>query len=119
MTPTGLARNALCSSDPHRIRTPAAASTPHQHQRLTRDDHRPPTPDPRRYPLRAGRHIMSPDPTKSTPTDSSTSTPDPKHDLKSLPMAEVQKQLGSSPDGLSQAEATCLLYTSDAADDLT
>lgn len=25
---------------------------------------------------------MSPDPTKSTPTDSSTSTPDPKHDLK-------------------------------------
>ncbi|HZW45586.1 MAG TPA: plasma-membrane proton-efflux P-type ATPase [Dermatophilaceae bacterium] len=49
---------------------------------------------------------MSPDPTKSTPTDSSTSTPDPKHDLKSLPMAEVQKQLGSSPDGLSQAEAT-------------
>src|SRR5680860_1274589 len=106
MTPTGLARNALCSSDPHRIRTPAAASTPHQHQRLTRDDHRPPTPDPRRYPLRAGRHIMSPDPTKSTPTDSSTSTPDPKHDLKSLPMAEVQKQLGSSPDGLSQAEAT-------------
>jgi H+-transporting ATPase len=30
---------------------------------------------------------------------------DPKHDLKSLPMAEVEKQLGSSPDGLSQVEA--------------
>ena len=27
-------------------------------------------------------------------------------DLKSLPMAEVEKKLGSSPDGLSQAEAT-------------
>ena len=26
-------------------------------------------------------------------------------DLKSLPMAEVEKKLGSSPDGLSQAEA--------------
>ena len=31
--------------------------------------------------------------------------PDPKDDLKSLPMAEVEKKLGSSPDGLSQAEA--------------
>ena len=31
--------------------------------------------------------------------------PDDKDDLKSLPMAEVQKRLGSSPDGLSQAEA--------------
>jgi H+-transporting ATPase len=30
---------------------------------------------------------------------------DPNHDLKSLPMAEVEKQLGSSPDGLSQVEA--------------
>ena len=28
-----------------------------------------------------------------------------KDDLKSLPMAEVEKRLGSSPDGLSQAEA--------------
>ena len=48
---------------------------------------------------------MSTDTSKSPPADPSTSTPDPKHDLKSLPMAEVQKQLGSSPDGLSQAEA--------------
>ncbi len=31
--------------------------------------------------------------------------PDPKDDLKSLPIAEVEKKLGSSPDGLSQAEA--------------
>jgi H+-transporting ATPase len=31
--------------------------------------------------------------------------PASKDELKSLPMAEVEKQLGSSPDGLSQAEA--------------
>ena len=31
--------------------------------------------------------------------------PDSKNDLKSLPMAELLKKLGSSPDGLSQAEA--------------
>jgi H+-transporting ATPase len=33
------------------------------------------------------------------------SKPDVKDDLKSLPLAEVEKKLGSSPDGLSQAEA--------------
>ena len=33
------------------------------------------------------------------------SKPDAKDDLKSLPMPEVQAKLGSSPDGLSQAEA--------------
>jgi H+-transporting ATPase len=43
--------------------------------------------------------------TKSPPRGSSTSKPDPKNDLKSLPMAEVEKQLGSSPDGLSKVEA--------------
>jgi H+-transporting ATPase len=31
--------------------------------------------------------------------------PDPKDDLKTLPMAEVEKKLGSSPDGLTDAEA--------------
>lgn len=30
---------------------------------------------------------------------------DTKDDLKSLPLPEVEKILGSSPDGLSQAEA--------------
>jgi len=30
---------------------------------------------------------------------------DAKDDLKSLPLAEIEKKLGSSPDGLSQAEA--------------
>jgi H+-transporting ATPase len=34
------------------------------------------------------------------------SKPDAKEDLKSLPMPELMKKLGSSPDGLSQAEAT-------------
>ena len=32
-------------------------------------------------------------------------SPMPKDDLKTLPMAEVEKKLGSSPDGLTQAEA--------------
>ena len=32
--------------------------------------------------------------------------PDAKDDLKSLPLTEVEKRLGSSPAGLSQAEAT-------------
>jgi H+-transporting ATPase len=35
----------------------------------------------------------------------SESKPDAKDDLKSLPMPELQAKLGSSPDGLSQAEA--------------
>ncbi|MEO6848425.1 MAG: cation-transporting P-type ATPase, partial [Chthoniobacterales bacterium] len=32
-------------------------------------------------------------------------TPDSKDDLKILPLSEVEKKLGSSPDGLTQAEA--------------
>jgi H+-transporting ATPase len=35
----------------------------------------------------------------------STSAPETKDDLKSLPLPEVEQKLGSSPDGLSQAEA--------------
>ena len=40
--------------------------------------------------------------------ESKTDKPAPKDDndsLKTLPMPELQKKLGSSPDGLSQAEA--------------
>ena len=33
------------------------------------------------------------------------SGPDTKDDLKTLPLAEVEKRLGASADGLSQAEA--------------
>ncbi len=36
---------------------------------------------------------------------SKPNAPDPKDDLKTLPLPEVEKKLGSSPDGLSQAEA--------------
>ena len=39
------------------------------------------------------------------PDFKSAAKPAAKDDLKSLPMAEVEKKLGSSPDGLSQAEA--------------
>src|SRR5580658_1053059 len=31
--------------------------------------------------------------------------PEPKDDLKTLPVPEVEKKLGASPDGLTQAEA--------------
>ena len=37
--------------------------------------------------------------------DEDASKPDAKPDLKSVPMAELQAKLGSSPDGLGQAEA--------------
>ncbi len=43
---------------------------------------------------------------RPAPPHSAAVEPDPEHDLKSLPVAQVQEQLGTSPDGLSQAEAT-------------
>ena len=47
--------------------------------------------------------------TKNKPESKPEAKPDAKpadkDDLKSLPMAELEKKLGSSPDGLSQAEA--------------
>jgi H+-transporting ATPase len=42
---------------------------------------------------------------KADQPKSPESKPDAKDDLKSLPLAEVEKKLGSSPDGLTQAEA--------------
>ena len=39
------------------------------------------------------------------PATKSGSKPNAKDDLKSLPLAEVEKKLGSSADGLTQAEA--------------
>jgi len=36
---------------------------------------------------------------------SNTDQPDANNDLKSLPLEDVEKKLGSSPDGLTQAEA--------------
>ena len=40
-----------------------------------------------------------------TPESKPGAKPDGKDDLKSLPMPELQAKLGSSPDGLTQAEA--------------
>jgi H+-transporting ATPase len=42
---------------------------------------------------------------KNKPESKPGSKPNSKDDLKSLPMPELQAKLGSSPDGLSQAEA--------------
>ncbi|MGB7849945.1 MAG: cation-transporting P-type ATPase, partial [Candidatus Sulfotelmatobacter sp.] len=46
-----------------------------------------------------------PGPQPKSPESKAGSKPDSKDDLKSLPMPEVEKKLGSSPKGLSQAEA--------------
>ena len=43
--------------------------------------------------------------TENKPESKPGSKPDAKDDLKSLPMSELQAKLGSSPDGLTQAEA--------------
>ncbi len=49
---------------------------------------------------------MKPNSDQSTaPGTKPGSKPAPKDDLKSLPLAEVEKKLASSPDGLTQAEA--------------
>jgi H+-transporting ATPase len=42
---------------------------------------------------------------KNTPKSKPEANPDANDNLKSLPLPEVEKKLGSSPDGLSQAEA--------------
>ena len=50
----------------------------------------------------------STDPPKASRPDSKPllrQKPDAKDDLKSLPMAEVEKKLGFSPDGLTKTEA--------------
>ena len=44
-------------------------------------------------------------PTADKPETKPGTKPDAKDDLKSLPMPEVEKQLGSSADGVTQAEA--------------
>ncbi len=50
--------------------------------------------------------MMKPDADQSkAPESKPGSKPDAKDDLKSLPLSDVEKRLGSSPDGLSQAEA--------------
>lgn len=48
---------------------------------------------------------MTPDTTGPNPSGAGMSGTQPKADLKTLPMPEVERQLASSPHGLSQAEA--------------
>jgi len=45
--------------------------------------------------------------TKNEPESKSGPKPEPKDDLKTLPMAEVEKKLGYSQNGLTDAEAKC------------
>ncbi|MFA5257606.1 MAG: HAD-IC family P-type ATPase, partial [Opitutales bacterium] len=47
----------------------------------------------------------APEAKPTAPASKPGSKPDAKDDLKTLPLAEVKKKLGSSPDGLTQAEA--------------
>jgi H+-transporting ATPase len=50
--------------------------------------------------------MKNPDPTTTNKTDpTSAPQPAPNGNLKTLPMAEVEKKLSSSPDGLTDAEA--------------
>lgn len=51
---------------------------------------------------------------ESKPGSKPNAKPEAKDDLKSLPMAEVERKLGSSPDGLSQAVQEKLLADIDA-----
>jgi H+-transporting ATPase len=48
---------------------------------------------------------MEPNAEQPKAPESKPGSPNAKEDLKSLPMPELQAKLGSSPDGLSQAEA--------------
>ena len=53
-----------------------------------------------------GKPTMTPGVDQPTAPESKPGVrPEAKDDLKSLPLPEVEKRLGSSPDGLSQAEA--------------
>jgi H+-transporting ATPase len=54
---------------------------------------------------RAKAPESKPEPKSKSSESKSVSKPEAKGDLKTLPLPEVEKKLGSSPDGLSQAEA--------------
>ena len=63
---------------------------------------------PRRARSDAGKtfdHGSSRGPFRRSPSPRQRSKPVGKDDLQTLPLAEVEKKLGSSPDGLTQAEA--------------
>jgi magnesium-transporting ATPase (P-type) len=50
--------------------------------------------------------MISAEGTSDMATRTNPSDPIGKEDLQKLPLAEVEKRLGSSPDGLTEAEAT-------------
>ena len=54
---------------------------------------------------RNGKRTAGRNPEVDTPDSGAGATPIAGDDLKSLPLLEVEKRLGFSPDGLSQAEA--------------
>ena len=62
-------------------------------------------PRSRHLPHRKGKRTASRIPEVDTPDSGAVTTPIASDDLKSLPLIEVEKRLGFSPDGLSQAEA--------------
>jgi H+-transporting ATPase len=62
-------------------------------------------PRSRHLPHRNGKRTAGRIPEVDTPDSGAVATPIAGDDLKSLPLLEVEKRLGFSPDGLSQAEA--------------
>ncbi len=90
-----LARDALAIVRPWAWRAPRASGT--RNARRSRDPGMATTEGPPVMGLDA-------DPAKAA-EGGQGSRPEAKDDLKSLPLAEVEERLGSSPDGLSQAEA--------------
>jgi H+-transporting ATPase len=70
------------------------------------DNTQPETHETRGKAKTEGKAIMTPNADQAKASESKPgSKPNATDDLKSLPMPELQAQLGSSPDGLSQAEA--------------
>ena len=56
-------------------------------------------------PLHDEKVVPDERPNRGSPDAHADSKPADKDDLKTLPLAEVEKRLESSPDGLTQAEA--------------
>ena len=96
----------LSITGPSATRPRAVANTPPRWKRQKHDDEYPVAH--KNLPHGKGRKgpIMKPtDDQPKVPEPKVESKPDTKDDLKTLPMAEVEKKLGSSPEGLTQAEA--------------
>ncbi|MGC9258503.1 MAG: plasma-membrane proton-efflux P-type ATPase [Phycisphaerae bacterium] len=64
-----------------------------------------PNKDPHALDVKSGHSGDTTKPPVNQPGSKSGSKPEPKTDLQTLPLPEVEKQLGFSSDGLSEAEA--------------